>query len=132
MTLDPYLFSPEAIDPETRAANETLEKLLAQVPALHTQTPQAIRAARESGQGTFGPIVKLPHAQTRSIPGAAGEIPLRVIRPKSGAVRGVYFHIHGGGHTLGSHDAQDVMLDEIANAAGAVVASVGYRLAPEH
>jgi len=131
MTLDPRLFAPEAIDAETRAANETLEKLLAQVPAIHTQTPQAIRAAREAGQGTFGPIVKLDHAKERTIRGPAGPLPLRVIRPK-GAVRGVYFHIHGGGHVLGSHDAQDVMLDAIANAAGAVVVSVGYRLAPEH
>ena len=132
MTLDPRLFSPEAIDPETRQANEMLEKLLAQTPALNTQTPQAIRAAREAGQGTFGPIVKLEHAQGRTIRGPAGQIPLRVLRPKSGAVRGVYLHLHGGGHTLGSHDGQDVMLDAIANAAGAVVVSVGYRLAPEH
>ena len=131
MTLDPRWFSPEAIDDDTRAANETLEKLLAQVPAIHTQTPQAIRAARAGGQGTFGPIVKLEHAQERVIRGPAGDLPLRVIRP-NGAVRGVYFHIHGGGHVLGSHDGQDVMLDAIANAAGAVVVSVGYRLAPEH
>jgi acetyl esterase/lipase len=129
--LDPRLFAPDAIDAETRAANETLEKLLAQVPAIHTQTPQAIRAARAAGQGTFGPIVKLDHAQERVIRGPAGHLPLRVIRPK-GAVRGVYFHIHGGGHVLGTHDGQDVMLDAIANAAGAVVVSVGYRLAPEH
>jgi len=132
MTLDPRWFAPEAIDEETRAANETLEKLLAQVPAINTQTPQQIRKARESGQGTFGPIVKLDHAQERTIRGPAGEIPLRVLRPKSGAVRGVYFHIHGGGHVLGTHDSQDVMLDAIANAASAVVVSVGYRLAPEH
>lgn len=132
MSLDPRLFSPEAIDPETRKANEVLEKLLAQVPAIHTQTPQAIRAAREAGQGTFGPIVRLPHAEERSIPGPAGPIPLRVLRPKSGAARGIYFHLHGGGHVLGSHDAQDVMLDQLANAAAAVVVSVGYRLAPEH
>ena len=132
MTLDPQLFSPEAIDAETRSANEMLEKLLAQTPPIHTQTPQAIRAARESGQGAFGPLVRLPTAETRVIRGPAGELPVRVIRPKSGPVRGVYFHIHGGGHALGSHDGQDVMLDAIANAASAVVVSAGYRLAPEH
>jgi acetyl esterase len=132
MTLDPRLFSPEAIDPETRNANEMLEKLLAQTPPLNAQTPQAIRAARDSGQGAFGPIVRLPQAETRVIRGPAGEIPLRVLRPKSGEVRGVYLHIHGGGHALGSHDGQDVMLDAIANAASAAVVSVGYRLAPEH
>ncbi|HXZ86051.1 MAG TPA: alpha/beta hydrolase [Myxococcota bacterium] len=132
MSLDPQLFSPEAIDPETRKANETLEKLLAQVPAVNTQTPQAIRAAREAGQGTFGPIVRLPHAEERTIRGPAGPLPLRVLRPRSGPVRGIYFHIHGGGHVLGSHDAQDVMLDQMANRAGVIAVSVGYRLAPEH
>jgi acetyl esterase/lipase len=132
VTLDPKLFAPEAIDPATRAANEQLEKLLAQAPSIHSQQPAAIRAARESGQGTFGPVVKLPQAVTREIRGPAGAIPLRVIKPKSGDVRGVYFHIHGGGHVLGTHDGQDVMLDAIANAANAVVVSTGYRLAPEH
>ena len=132
MEIDPKLFTPEAIDADTRKANETLEKLLAQAPAVHTQTPAAIRAARESGQGTWGPIVRLPHAETRAIRGPAGEIPLRVLRPKTGPTRGVYFHIHGGGHVLGTHDGQDVALDALANKASAAVVSVGYRLAPEH
>ena len=75
--------------------------------------------------------MRLPHAETRAIRGPAGEIPLRVIRPK-GDVRGVYLHIHGGGHVLGSEDMMDPALDALANRAGAVVVSVGYRLAPEH
>jgi acetyl esterase/lipase len=132
MTLDPRLFAPDAIDPQTRAANEALESLLAQAPPIHSQMPAAIRAARAAGQGIFGPLVKLPHAEARVIHTRTGDLPLRVIRPGSGAVRGVYYHIHGGGHVLGTHDSQDVMLDQIANAAGAVVVSVGYRLAPEH
>ena len=103
LTIDPWLFHPDAIDPTTRAANETLEKMLAQMPPLTSQTPAQIRAARAAGQGTFGAIVRLPHAQTRPIRGPAGEIPLRVIKPK-GDARGVYLHIHGGGHTLGSED----------------------------
>jgi len=131
MHIDPYLFTPDAINAATRAANEQLEKLLAQAPPIHSQQPAAIRAARASGQGTFGPIVRLPHAETRTIRGPAGEIPLRVIRPK-GDVRGVYLHIHGGGHVLGSEDMMDPALDALANRAGAVVVSVGYRLAPEH
>ena len=131
MNVDPFLFTPDAIDPATRAANEQLEKILAQAPSITAQRPADIRAARASGQGAFGPIVKLPHAETRAIRGPAGEIPLRVIKPR-GAVRGVYLHIHGGGHVLGSEDMMDPALDALANRAGAVVVSVGYRLAPEH
>lgn len=99
MHVDPYLFTPDAVDAATRAANEQLEKALAQAPPITSQQPAAIRAARASGQGTFGPIVRLPHAETRTIPGPAGEIPLRILRPR-GAVRGVYLHLHGGGHAL--------------------------------
>jgi acetyl esterase/lipase len=129
--LDPRVFDPASIDPATRAANEQIEKLLAATPPLHTQTPQQIRAARASGQGAFGPIVRLPHAETRVIRGPGGELPLRIFRPK-GEVRGVYLHFHGGGHALGSEDMMDPAHDALANAAGAVVVSVGYRLAPEH
>jgi acetyl esterase/lipase len=144
LSLDPRWFDPAEIDPVTRAANEQIEKLLAELPPLHQQTPQQIRAARESGEGAFGPIVRLPHAETRTIRGPAGEIRLRIFRPRSrsarraaggrthGDVRGVYLHLHGGGHALGSEDMMDPALDALANAAGAAVLSVGYRLAPEH
>jgi acetyl esterase/lipase len=75
--------------------------------------------------------VRLPHAETRTIRGPAGAIPLRILRPQ-GEARGVYLHFHGGGHALGSEDMMDPAHDALANAAGAVVVSVGYRLAPEH
>ena len=130
LSLDPALFDPSTIDPSTRAANEQIEKLLAELPPLHHQTPQQIRAARAAGQGIFGAPVLLPHAETRAIRGPAGEIPLRIFRPQQ--ARGVYLHLHGGGHALGSEDMMDPALDALANAARAVVVSVGYRLAPEH
>jgi acetyl esterase/lipase len=130
MHVDPRLFSPDAIDAGTRALNEALEKLLAQQPPLTSQTPAAIRAARQTGGGPLPPPVRLAHAETRRIAGPAGEIALRILR--SEAPRGVYLHIHGGGWTLGGADQQDVMLDAIAKAAHATVVSVEYRLAPEH
>ena len=130
MQIDPRLFLPEAIDASTRAANEMLEKLLAQQPPMNSQTPAQIRAARLSGAGMFPPPVLLGHAETRAIRGFAGELPLRIFRHPE--PRGVYLHIHGGGWTLGAADQQDVMLDEISRAARATVVSVEYRLAPEH
>lgn len=130
MQVDPQVFSQGAVDPATRQANEAIEKLLAEAPPLESQEPAAIRAERESGNSPFGELVKLDHAEVRTIPGPAGAITLRLFRPK-GEVRGVYFHIHGGGWTLGAEDQQDVMLDAIAQQAGAVVVSTGYRLAPE-
>ena len=40
--------------------------------------------------------------------------------------------IHGGGWILGTIDAYDALCRALCNAAGAVVCSVDYRLAPEH
>jgi acetyl esterase/lipase len=130
MHVDPRLFSSDAIDASTRAANEMIEKLIAQQPSMLTQTPAQIRAARDAGAGTLPVPVKLAHAEMRAIRGPAGEIPLRVFRHEQ--PRGVYLHIHGGGWTLGAADQQDVMLDAISRAARVTVVSVEYRLAPEH
>ena len=41
-------------------------------------------------------------------------------------------YFHGGGWCLGSVDGFDTVCRALANASGAVVASVEYRLAPEH
>ena len=44
MTLDPALFRPEAIDPETAAFVTELEQMLAAFPSIHTQTAAEVRA----------------------------------------------------------------------------------------
>lgn len=93
---------------------------------------QAVRNARAemvaASQGK-GPEVALQ--EDRTIPGPAGDIPVRVYIPKE-PPRGAYLYIHGGGWVLGSHDAGDPVLRTMANAAGVAIVSVGYRLAPEH
>ncbi|HWO74189.1 MAG TPA: alpha/beta hydrolase [Dehalococcoidia bacterium] len=128
--LDPALFHPDAIDPETKAFNAQLEELLAQVPPTHTQTPQAVRRAREEGRGWRGPILRSEKAVERRIPGPAGDIPLRCFFPDR--IDGVYLHFHGGGWVLGAADQQDQRLESLANACHVAVISVEYRLAPEH
>jgi acetyl esterase len=41
-------------------------------------------------------------------------------------------YLHGGGWVVGTIDAFDPLCRALANASGALVASIGYRLAPEH
>jgi acetyl esterase/lipase len=70
----------------------------------------------------------------RSVPGPAGDIPLRVYRPV-GALSGprplvVYFH--GGGFVFGDLRLGDWLCSQVAVTVGAVVVSVDYRLAPVH
>jgi acetyl esterase len=124
-------FAPDAIDAETREFNEKLEAMLADVPPTHTIPPEVTRKAREEGGGNFGPVVTVDEAEYRDIPGPDGtKLPIRVMVPP-GTVRGVYFHIHGGGWVLGRAHHSDVRNWAIAQHAGMAVVSVDYRLSPE-
>jgi acetyl esterase/lipase len=129
--LDPALFRPDAVAPETRALNDTMTRLLTPLPNWWVVGAENARTARRRGDGPFPPPVFSPRAQTRTIEGKDGNsIPLRIIAPDN--PRGVYLHIHGGGWVLGAADMQDPMLEQIADNTGLAVVSVEYRLAPEH
>jgi acetyl esterase len=130
LALDPLVFSPDSIDPETTAFNAKLASLLAGVPPIWTNPASVTRAAREQGGGPFGPIVLSQMAVDRIIPGPGGPLKLRTMVPPT--VHGVYLHLHGGGWTLGAPHHSDVVLEELARAAGLAIVSVDYRLAPEH
>ncbi|MHB1853745.1 MAG: alpha/beta hydrolase [Acidimicrobiales bacterium] len=67
-----------------------------------------------------------------SCPGPGGDIELRLYRPLDQAVHPVLVWIHGGGWTIGDIETSDGTARALANASGAAVISVGYRLAPEH
>ena len=69
----------------------------------------------------------------RAIPGPAGPLGLRVYTPRGGpGPLPLLVFFHGGGFVvcdLGTHDA---LCRNLCDGAGCVVASVDYRLAPEH
>jgi len=130
MNIDPAVFRPDSISGETAAFNTELKATLDVAPPITTMEPQTIRDLRRQGIGIWGPLVFSDLAQTRTIPGPAGDIPIRVIADET--VDAVYLHIHGGGFVLGSEDAHDPMHVAMAKTAGVAVISVGYRLAPEN
>ena len=130
MHIDPAVFDPASIDPETAAFNAELEAALAAVPPITEFTPAEVRAAREAGQGFQGPLVLSTTAEQRTIPGPGGELPIRLFLPDD--PQGVFLHIHGGGHTIGASHHLDPQNTELATEGGVAVVSVGYRLAPEH
>lgn len=129
MSLDHKLFDPSFVDPETASLNDAIERLLAQQPPICELSPPAIRDARETGQGPFGPLFKVDWATERRIPGPAGEITLRQFIPET--VKGVFLHIHGGGFVIGRAHHQDLGLSQLATRSQLAVLSVDYRLAPE-
>src|SRR5688500_11565755 len=128
MGLDPAQFRDEAIDAETRAFVAQLEKHLSQFPLSYTRPPHDTRTARAAGRGPQGAVIRSDKAKSRTIPGPAGDISLRIFEPS--AVQGVYLHIHGGGFVLGANDLQDPNLEALSEATNLAVASVEYRLAP--
>ena len=85
----------------------------------------------------FGAVPAGVEVTDRLVPGPGGEIPVRVYQPP-GTVAGetggrplvVYFH--GGGYVFGSLDLGNWIAGTVAARVGAVVVSVGYRLAPVH
>lgn len=132
---DPGLFRPEAVSAETRALNAAIVQAMTGLPDWWDVGAETVRLARREGRGPFPPAQKSPRAVTRMIdaPGVAGgghKVPVRIVAPEN--PRGIYLHIHGGGWVLGECDLQDQMLERIADNAGLVALSVGYRLAPEH
>ncbi|MEX2254487.1 MAG: alpha/beta hydrolase [Acidimicrobiia bacterium] len=70
--------------------------------------------------------------EDRTLPGPAGDIPVRVYDPDPGATSPVVAYFHGGGFVMMDLDTHDRVCRRLANAANAVVVSVDYRLAPEH
>ncbi|HEX4076722.1 MAG TPA: alpha/beta hydrolase [Candidatus Acidoferrales bacterium] len=128
--LDPALFRPEAIAPETLAANEAFRKATSGGPDWWDIGAQAARDLRTKGTGPFPPVVHSEKARTIQIDGKGGKIALNVIAPER--AKGVYIHFHGGGLVLGAADQQDAMLERIVQNTGMACASVEYRLAPEN
>lgn len=84
-----------------------------------------------------GPAADVADVRDLEIPTPAGGVPVRVYRPSGSGSTGesllpVVVFFHGGGWTIGGIDDYDPIARSVANASGAVVVSVGYRLAPEH
>jgi acetyl esterase len=78
---------------------------------------------------TLAPVRTVEDA---TIPGPAGEIPIRIYRPDlDGPVPTMVF-FHGGGFVIGSIDTHDDHARLLCRDVGIVVVSVDYRLAPEH
>jgi acetyl esterase len=69
---------------------------------------------------------------TRTIPGPAGDIPVRIYRNPGAGAQPVLVWYHGGGWVIGDLESADPTARKLANRSGAVVVSVDYRLAPEH
>ncbi len=103
-------------------------------PAHEIPVSQARAAHDRETEVMSGPGEEVAEVREVEAPGPGGPVPIRVLRPL-GAGEGplpLVAYLHGGGWVIGSLDGFDPLCRALANRSGAIVASVDYRLAPEH
>jgi len=122
------------------------------VPGLHPQIQEVLRAMAEA---KLRPIEEMTPAEARAqmeatalarraeplpvarveerlIPSPAGEIRLRLYWPAAAGQVPAIVYYHGGGHVIGSLDTHDFVARNLCGGTEALVASVNYRMGPEH
>ena len=106
-------------------------------PALEDCTPQQARENLSSRISEFSETGDIAFVRdglvpAEELPGGLPAIAYREYRPDGSPVLPALVYFHGGGWVLGDLDTHEGVCRALANAAGCVVFSVDYRLAPEH
>jgi acetyl esterase len=84
-----------------------------------------------SRTAALGPFDEVAAVGEHRVPVTDGEITVRLYSPGGSGPRPVLVFYHGGGWVIGDLDTHDGVCRSLTNAAGCVVASLDYRLAPE-
>ncbi len=97
-------------------------------------TPEGVREAFRAmtATGSHRPVATVS-VHDRTIPGPAGELPVRIYHPPAAtgpAPAVVWFH--QGGAVIGDLETDHSLCTTLSARAGAVIVSVDYRLGPEH
>src|SRR6267378_1452619 len=100
---------------------------------IEAMTPAEARAQMEAtAQSRKAEPLPVDRVEERMIPGPAGNIRLRLYWPKRAVPVPAIVYYHGGGHVIGSLDTHDLIARNLCAGAEALVASVDYRMGPEH
>jgi len=119
------------IDPSAAALIEVLEEHFPRIERGVTSASEARAAAKQFRRPVE--IEPVARVEDRTVPGPAGDIPVRVYLPvEDGETRPGIVYFHGGGFVICDLDSHDGACRRLANEVNAVVVSVDYRLAPEH
>jgi acetyl esterase len=80
----------------------------------------------------FGEPEPVKRVRDVHVDGPRGPIDVRLYFPDAPAPLPIAIFVHGGGWALGSVALSDTLCRALCRSSGLLVASVGYRLAPEH
>jgi acetyl esterase len=105
----------------------------AELRPIEAMTPAEARAQMEAtARARQAEPLPVAEVEDRLIPGPAGEIRLRLYWPDAAGPVPAIVYYHGGGHVIGSLDTHDFIARNLCAGAGAMVASVDYRMGPEY
>jgi acetyl esterase len=121
---------PTVRDPDAEALVEAVRST--NPPSLSERGVQGARAYLEERAAAAPPGPKLEEVCDELVEAGEGSVPVRVYRPEVPPGSPVVVYFHGGGWVVGSVEASDGFCRRLAAAAGCVVVSVDYPLAPEH
>ena len=102
------------------------------VPEPHTLPPEEAREVMRSRAARVDPERAVDRVEDRVLRGPASDIPIRLYYPLGAGPFAAVVYFHGGGWVLGDLDTHDSLCHALAHGSGCVIASVDYRLAPEH
>jgi len=130
----------DPLHPAAQAVADELERLSGPEPFEELAVADARRAplpidagralARRLGRDALPPVARV---DDRTVDGPAGPLPVRVYTPPGAADPRppLLVFVHGGGWVLGDLDGVEELARGLCVHGGCVVASVGYRKAPE-
>jgi acetyl esterase len=102
------------------------------VPATHTLPVAEARKQYEARIALMAAPAAVAEVSERHLAGPGGPLLVRIYRPHGSGPFPLVVFFHGSGFVLCSLDTHDGMCRNLSAGAGCVVASVDYRLAPEH
>jgi len=113
------------IDPQAKGIVDFLE-----ASGVTFDDPSAEKLRSVTSGGMPSPV-ELASVTDRTIPGPAGDIPIRVYRPSDDPGLPVVVFFHGGGWVFCSLESHDHVCRVLASKTNCIVVAVDYRLAPE-
>ena len=117
------------LHPEARALLAAFEEQ--GVPPFDRMSVLQARASVAASTRVQGARPEVAEVRDLLVPADGRRLPVRVYHPAPGETRPLLVYLHGGGFVTGSVAVADRPCRALALAAGCVVVSVEYRLAPE-
>jgi acetyl esterase len=122
--------SPISLDPATKDYLEGFSKVFGSIAHLPLAEQRAV--VKKMLKMNKSGLEAIEKVEDRAVSGREGLIDIRVFSPKSEGLLPIIVYYHGGGWVYGSVDQSEAICRRLANAMGAIVVSIEYRLSPEY